>query len=214
MNIAPIVEIGDLIIRTVNSLEGFVQLVIGITIGVVTAFLLLRVLTDALKLNPFGRVYQTARRPTDEVIGRMKGSHFYYPLRKSLGFDPAVIMVLFALAITWYVVYNVIDNLFQILSLLGRSIMLIGSGDPLTGARYLIGSALLAVIFFLMALMTIVFVNWIFGLMPRIALWAMDRLAPLLRIFEFGGMFAGFSFIILWIALSFANIAVRTIFFG
>src|SRR5262245_53777038 len=121
MNLVPIVEIGNLIISTVRSLQGFVQLVISITIGVVTAFLILRVMTDALKLNPFGRAYQTARRPTDEVIARMKGSHFYYPLRKSLGFDPAVIMVLFALAITWYVVYTVIDNMFLILNYLGAS---------------------------------------------------------------------------------------------
>src|SRR5262245_39422079 len=129
MNILSIADFGNLIITTVTSLQGLVQLLIGITIGVVTAFLLIRVLTDVLKLNPFGRIYQTARRPTDEVIYRMKSSHFYYPLKKSLGFDPAVIMVLFALAITWYVIYNVINNLFLVLTQLGSSIIYLGGGD-------------------------------------------------------------------------------------
>ncbi|HKX27042.1 MAG TPA: hypothetical protein VJ302_05050 [Blastocatellia bacterium] len=213
MNMLSIGEVGNLIIYTVNSLQGFVQIVIGITIGLVTAFLLLRILTDVLKLNPFGRLYQNARRPTDEVIARMKSSRFYYPLRKSLGFDPAVIMVLFALAITWYVVYTVIDNLFLILNYLGASIIRFGNGNFFIGALYLIGTLLLAIILFLMTLMTIVFVNWLFGLLRGASYWAMERLSPLLHVFEFGGMFAGFSFIILWIALTFAYAAVLKIFF-
>lgn len=64
-----------------------------------------------------------------------------------------------------------------------------------------------------MALMTIVFVNWIFGLFRRLAYWSLSRLTPLLRVFEFGGAFAGWSFIILWIALSFATVAVQGVFF-
>jgi hypothetical protein len=42
----------------------------------------------------------------------------------------------------------------------------------------------------------------------------MHRISPLLRIFEFGGMFAGFSFVILWIVLSLAASAVSAVFFG
>ncbi|MCI0661302.1 MAG: hypothetical protein L0220_09540, partial [Acidobacteria bacterium] len=117
-----------------------------------------------------------------------------------------------ALAITWYVVYVVISNLFQIIQIFGVSLITFGEGRIFTGSRYLIGALLLAVIFFLMALMTIVFVNWIFGLLRRASYWAMERLAPLLRIFEFGGVFAGWSFIILWIALTFAAMAVQAIF--
>ncbi|MCI0337580.1 MAG: hypothetical protein L0226_08390 [Acidobacteria bacterium] len=206
------VEIGRLIISTVQNLRGIVQLAISLTIGVVVGLLLIRLLTDLLKLNPFGRFYHTVRRPTDEFIHRMRTSQFYYPLKRSLGFDPSMIMILIALAITWYVVYVVISNLFQILQIFGVSLITFGEGRIFTGSRYLIGALLLAVIFFLMALMTIVFVNWIFGLLRRASYWAMERLAPLLRIFEFGGVFAGWSFIILWIALTFAAMAVQAIF--
>lgn len=204
-------EIGRLLISMVQSLQGIVQLAIGLTIGVVVALLLIRLLTDLLKLNPFGRFYHTVRRPTDEFIHRMRTSQFYYPLKRSLGFDPSMIMILIALAITWYVVYVVINYLFQILQILALSLIGFSDGSIFAASRYLIAAVLLAVIFFLMALMTIVFVNWIFGLLRRASYWAMERLAPLLRVFEFGGVFAGWSFIILWIALTFAAMAVQAI---
>jgi hypothetical protein len=62
--------------------------------------------------------------------------------------------------------------------------------------------------------MTLIFVNWIFGFFNKAANWAMNRIGPLLRIFDFGGVFAGWSFVILWIALSwFAAPAVMYVFF-
>jgi hypothetical protein len=201
-----------MIFSAVGIMREVVQLVIGITIGLVIALLIIRFLTDLFKLSPFGRIYQSVRRPTDELYSRMRTSHFYYPLRRSFGFDPTIIMILIALAISWYVIYIVSNYLFQILEGLGTSLMSFGSGEVFGGARILIGSTLLAVIFFLMTLMTIVFVNWLFGLMRRAAFWSMERLAPLLKIFEFGGVLAGFSFIILWIALIFAAAAVQAIF--
>jgi hypothetical protein len=213
MTIFFIANIGRQLIDLVLRLREVVQYAIGLTIGVVVALLLIRFLTDLFKLNPFGRLYQNLRRPTDEMIHRMRGSRFYVPLKRSLGFDPSTIMVLIALAITWYVVYIVVNNLFFILEGLGSSLIAFGAGRIFPGARYLIGVLLLAVIFFLTSLMTIVFVNWIFGLLRRASHWAMGRLAPLLRVFEFGGAFAGWSFVILWIALSFAQVAVMVVFF-
>jgi hypothetical protein len=41
----------------------------------------------------------------------------------------------------------------------------------------------------------------------------MNRISPLLRVFEFGGMLSGFSFLILWFVLLFAASAVRAVFF-
>jgi hypothetical protein len=212
MTILLILQIGETILSAVGIMREIVQLVIGITIGLVIALLIIRFLTDLFKLSPFGRIYQSVRRPTDELYHRMRTSHFYYPLKRSFGFDPTVIMILFALAISWYVVYIVSNYLFQILTGLGDSLDSFGNGYIFSGARILIGISLLAVIFFLMTLMTIVFVNWLFGLMRRAAFWSMERLAPLLRIFEFGGVLAGFSFIILWFALFFAAAAVQAIF--
>jgi hypothetical protein len=71
---------------------------------------------------------------------------------------------------------------------------------------------LLGAIFFLLALMLIIFVYWIFGIFSRVAFRALERLGPLLRVFEFGGTFAGWSFVILGIALSFAASAVQLMF--
>jgi hypothetical protein len=207
-----LLQIGRLIFSAVEIMREIVQLVIGITIGLVIALLLIRLLTDVFKLSPFGRVYQNVRRPTDELYQRMRTSQLYYPLRRSFGFDPTVVMILLALAISWYVIYIITNYLLKILTTLGFSLISFGNGEILGGTRILIGASLLAVIFFLMTLMTIVFVNWIFGLMRRAAFWSMERLAPLLKIFEFGGVLAGFSFIILWLALIFAATAVEAIF--
>lgn len=212
MTILLTLQIGRLIFSAVEIMREVVQLVIGITIGLVIALLLIRLLTDVFKLSPFGRIYQNVRRPTDELYQRMRTSQLYYPLRRSFGFDPTVIMVLLALAISWYVIYIITNYLLKILTTLGFSLISFGNGEILGGTRILIGASLLAVIFFLMTLMTIVFVNWIFGLMRRAAFWSMERLAPLLKIFEFGGVLAGFSFIILWLALIFAATAVEAIF--
>ncbi len=213
MTIFLITNVGRLIVDMVGRLRDFVQVAIGVTIAIVVVFLILRVLTDLLKLNPFGRIYHTLRRPSDELIYRMRSSRFYHPLKKSLGFDPSILMVLVSLAILWYVVSSMIYNLLSVMEYLGLSLIFFGTGSIFKGARFLIGSLLLAAIFFLMSLMTIVFVNWIFGLLKRASYWAMERLAPMLKIFEFGGIFTGWSFVILWIALSFAAFAVTAVFF-
>jgi hypothetical protein len=212
MTILLIIQIGRMIFSVVDIMREVIQLVIGISIALVIALLIIRLLTDLFKLNPFGKIYQTVRRPTDELYHRMRTSNFYYPLKRLFGFDPTIIMILLGMAISWYVIYIVSNYLFRILTGLGTSLLSFGSGEIFGGARMLIGSFLLTVIFFLMTLMTIVFVNWLFGLMRRAAFWSMERLTPLLRIFEFGGVLAGFSFIILWLALVFAAVAVEAIF--
>lgn len=204
---------GEVLLDVVEKIREFVPLVIGVTLAIVVTLLILRLVADLLKLNPFGRIYQSVHEPTNGVIDQMRSSRFYHPLKRSLGFDPAILMVLVALAILWYVVSGVINNLLFVIQGFGSSLISFSNGNFFRGASYLIGSLLLAALFFLMALMTIVFVNWIFGLFRSAAYWAMERLAPLLRIFEFGGAFAGWSFLILWIAISFATAAVIAVFF-
>lgn len=206
------VQIGRELISSITTLQEIVNLVVRVTIALVVVLLVIRILTDVFKMNPFGSIYHNLRRPTDEIYQRMRTSNFYYPLKRSFGFDPTIIMILIALAISWYVIYIVSGYLFQIMTGMGFSLISFGNGQILLGARILIGTVLLAVIFFLMTLMTIVFVNWLFGLMRRASYWSMERLSPLLKLFEFGGMLSGFSFIILWIALIFAAAAVQAIF--
>ena len=206
-------NVGDMIRSLAAQLQDVFKLLIELTVAVIVALLLIRILVEILKLNPFGRVYQNARRPTDELFYRMRTSRFFFPLKKAFGFDPTVVMVLVAVAITLWVFYYVSNNLLIVIDGLGRSLNSFGDGYFFTGASLLIGTILLALILFLMSLMTIVFVNWIFGLLQRGAYWSMERLAPLLRIFEFGGIFTGWSFLILWIALNFSQLAVMAIFF-
>ncbi len=212
--ILPVTEGGIQLLDLTDRLRGLVNLAMALTIGILVALLALRLLSDLLRLNPFGRLYQGLRLPTNKTISHMRSSRFYYPLRSSFGFDPAVPMALISLAILWYVATGVLQNLFFLLGGIARSLIAIGSGSIISGGRLLIGVVLLGLIFFLMALMTIVFVNWLFGLFRHAAMRAQYRLAPLLRIFEFGGAFAGWSFVILWIALSFAASAVQVVFFS
>ncbi len=213
MMILSYLSVGEMIRNLAVQLRDVFNLLIGLTLAIVVVLLLIRILADIFKLNPFGRIYQNARRPTDEIVYRMRTSRFFFPLKRALGFDPTVVMVLVAVAITLYVIYIVSNNILIILDVLGQSLISFGDGYLFRGARYLIGTILLALILFLMSLMTIVFVNWIFGLLRRGAFWSMERLAPLLRIFEFGGIFTGWSFLILWLALNFSQLAVMAIFF-
>ena len=185
----------------------FVAVIVAVVVVV-----LLKVLVDLLKLSPFGRFAYHATRPANAMIRHMRDSRFYYPLRRALNFDPAILMILVSAAILCYVVYVVIEYLTTFLWGVADTFVAFGSGLWGRGAWHLIGTILIGVIFYLLALMLIVFVNSLFGLMRRAAFFANKRIRPLLQIFEFGGIFTGWSFLILWIALTFAAVAVRTIF--
>ncbi|MGE0887504.1 MAG: hypothetical protein AB7P14_28625 [Blastocatellales bacterium] len=204
---------GLLLSRIADTITNFSRLAISITIGAVIALLFIRWLMDAIQTSPFGRIAYYLRRPTDNLVRNARESRFYYPLREALKFNPAILMVLIGLAIIWYVVLQVIGDFTTIITWLGISLDDLGAGRIFDGVWRLIGLILLTAIFFLMTLMTLVFVNWISGLFERAAYWSLNRISPLLRVFEFGGVFAGWSFLILWIALYFAKVAVLTVFF-
>ena len=212
MDLSPLVLAGEYILfaaQLVGQISWYIYL--GIVV-VVAALLIAHYLTEVLHLNPFGRLAYHANRPARGMLDRMRKSRLYYPLRRALKFDPAVLMLLIGTAIVCYVISLVIGYLLSLMSGVGRSLIAFGDGYAFNGVRYLVGTILLAVIFYLLALMLIVFVNWIFGLFSRAAYRALERIGPLLRIFEFGGVFAGWSFLILGIALSFAAGAVQMIF--
>lgn len=214
MNLFLLASAGETIRELVSTLQLIIRWAVNVTIAVAVVLLLARWIIDAANLNPFGRIAHYIRQPTNEMIYRVRSSQLYLPLKRAFGFDPAIIMILVALAILWVVVNGVFSDLFQVMRGLGLSIDAFSGGNPFLGGRYLIGTILLAAIFFLLALMTIIFVNWIFGFLNNAAYWAMERIGPLLRIFEFGGIFAGWSFLILWIVLSlFAAPAVMWVFF-
>lgn len=214
MNLFLLASAGEAIKELVISLERIISLAVNVTIAVAVALLLARWIIDAANLNPFSRLASYIRKPTNELVYRVRSSQFYLPLKRAFGFDPSIIMILIALAILWVLVNSVFGDLFTVMIVFGKSVDAFSFGSPFLGARYLIGTILLAVIFFLLALMTIVFINWIFGFLNNPAYWTLGRIGPLLRIFEFGGIFAGWSFLILWIVLRwFAAPAVYWVFF-
>jgi hypothetical protein len=207
-------SLGDMFVKLAGWIGEAAGYLIYITVAVVMIFLLLRWITDTLNTNPFGRLTYYLRKPTNDLFYYVRSSQFYIPLKQALRFDPTYLMVLIAVAIVLYVAWSIIGYLITVLSGLGLSLNLLAGGAVARGVYTLIGASLLAVIFFLMTLMTIVFINWISGRFNRSAYWSMHRISPLLRVFEFRGVFAGFSFLILWLVLSLAASAVRVVFFG
>ena len=208
------ISLGDMLIILANQISYIARILVNITVGALVIFLLLRWITDAMDANPFGRLAYYLRKPTNDLVYYVRSSQFYFPLKQALRFDPTVLMVLIAVAIVWYVALGIIGYFNTVLFGLGSSIKFLAAGDVARGVSRLIGTLLLAVIFFLMTLMTIVFINWISGRFNRAAYWSMHRISPLLRIFEFGGRLAGFSFLILYLVLSLAASAVGAVFFG
>jgi hypothetical protein len=208
------ISLGDMLIILADWISRIARLLINITVGAVVIFLALRWLNDVLGANPFGRLSYYLRKPTNDLVYYVRSSQFYFPLKQALKFDPTYLLVLIAVAIVWYVALSIIGYLNTVLASLGMSLKFLAAGDVARGVYTLIGTSLLAVIFFLMTLMTIVFINWISGRFNRAAYWSMHRISPLLRVFEFGGALAGFSFLILWLVLSLAASAVGAVFFG
>lgn len=212
MNSSPLVFAGQgvlIIAQLISQASWFVYT--GI-IATVIALVLMRYLNEALGLNPFSRFVYYTTRPAERLLSNMRRSHIYYPLRSALNFDPAVLMLLITTALVCYVVSLVINYLLVLMAGAGRSLIAFGEGAIFTGARFLIGTVLLTVIFYLLAMMLVIFVNWIFGLFAHLANRARGQIEPLLRIFRFNGAFAGWSFLILGIALNFAATAVQSIF--
>jgi hypothetical protein len=205
--------LGNLLIMLADFISRVANLLVNVTVGIVVVLLLLRWITDLFDLNPFGRLAFYLRKPTNDMVYYVRSSQFYFPLKQALRFDPTILMVLIAVAIIWYVMLSIINYLNIVLGGLGSGINLLAMGEVGRGIYRLIGTVLLAVLFFLMTLMTIVFINWISGRFNRWAYWSLERISPLLRVFEFGGVFSGFSFLILYFVLSLAASAVSAVFF-
>ena len=193
----------------INFISWYVYIGAAVIVG---GLLLLRFLNDALRISPFGLWYRYTSDVATAMLKNMRHSRFYYSLRRAFNFDPAVLMLLVGTAIVCYAVALVVNYFIVILTGLGNSLLAFGGGSSVTGVRFLVGTVLLGAILFLLALMLIIFVYWIFGIFSRVAYRALERMGPLLRVFEFGGAFAGWSFFLLGIALSFAASAVQAVF--
>ncbi|HQR34131.1 MAG TPA: hypothetical protein PLK30_15440 [Blastocatellia bacterium] len=213
MQILLLASIGLPLVLLVDSINYFARLAINIIIGVVVVLLILRWLMDAFDVSPFGRVVYYLRQPTDKLVAYARSSRFYYPMRQAFKFNPTILIALIEVAIVWFVLMMLLGYLTAIISDLSLTLNALGMGYIASGIRFLIGTLLMSAIFFLMCLMTVIFVNWITGLFDRWSFQAYQRLGPLLRVFEFGGKYAAWSFTFLWLALYFSATAVQSLFF-
>ncbi len=181
----------------------------GMVIVAVAVILLMRVVADGFKLNPFGKVAYYMTKPANQLIGHMRNSPFYYPLKRALGFDPAILMVFFSTVILCYVLFTIVGYLNVSLWAIANTLIRLGQGDVMGLLRYVIGTVLLMVVFFFMSLMTVIFINSIFGLLKKWVGLAYRRIGPLLQIFEQRLPYPGLSFLILWFVLTFVAYAVQ-----
>lgn len=204
---------GTLLMSAAETIGFLARWAINLTVGIAIVLLLARWLIEALQINPFGRVAYYLRRPTDDLLGHARNSRFYYPLRQALKFNPAILIALVGLVIVWYVMLMLLGNLMTVIGDVAMVLDAFGEGRIFNGLLFLIGTLLMGVIFFLMSLMMLIFVNWIAGLFDRASFRALQRLGPLLRVFEFGGTYANWSFLLLWLALYIASMIVQSAFF-
>ena len=201
------------LIQLIGTVNYFVRMAINVIIGVVVILLVIRWLMDTFDVSPFGRITYYLRQPTDKLVGYARSSRFYYPMRQALKINPAILIALVGIGIVWFALMIMADYLTLVVSGLAMSLDAFGNGDVTSGTRFLIGTLLISAIFFLMSMMLLIFINWVTGLFDHQAFRALRRLDPLLRVFEFGGKFAGWSFTLLWFALYLASRAIQAVFF-
>jgi hypothetical protein len=183
--------------------------IFGVVILFVFIILTLRMLADVLKLNPFGKFAYYSTQPANRMMGYMRSSPFYYPLKRVLGFDPSVLMVFFATVILCYVMFVIVNYVSTSLLAIANLLFAVAKPELLLAGRYLIGTTLLIIVFFVMTLMTIIFINSFFGLLKSTAQFAAQRLQPLLELFERRLPWPGLSFLLLWLILTFVASAVE-----
>jgi hypothetical protein len=210
---SPLITVSELLDHLAKWLNYISQTAIYIGLAIALALLLVRFLVDKLDFNPFSRFAYYARRPTEKWFYEIKNSQLYRPIRQALGFDPAYLLLLLAFVLLFYLLSSLVSFLIALLSYLALTLNAFGMGAMVTGGRYLLGTLLLALIYFLMTLMTILVINSWFGLFDRSAHWAGRRIYPLLQSLDPSGRLGPLLFLLLFILLSFVAGAVQSIFF-
>ncbi len=194
-------------------LTAVTDLLIQIALAIVLVLLLIRFLVDKFNLNPFGRLAYYARRPTNKWFYEIKQSQFYQPLRQAFGFDPLWLLLLVAFVLFFYLLRSLVQDVAILLSCTGLTLNYFGEGALLQGVRAVIGTVLLAALYFLMALMTILVIYSWFGLFDRAADWAGRRIYPVLYSFDSSGRLGPLIFLLAFLILGFVASAVQNAFF-
>ena len=76
-------SLGSLMVRFARLINDAGGYVFGAIILAIVLVILLRIMADALKLNPFGKFAYYTTRPANNLIGNMRQSRFYYPLKRA-----------------------------------------------------------------------------------------------------------------------------------
>lgn len=199
--------------EAVIRLGTYTDLIIKIILAVFVVMVLIRYLLDRFSRNPFSKMAFYLRKPTNRWFHEVKNSQFYYPARQAFGFDPTWILLILGAACFFYLLSSLVSNVLMWLQSLGITLFHFGSGRSLAGVWALIGLGLLALIYFLMILMTILVINSWFGFFGKAAHWSGRKIYPLLASFDPSGRLGPVIFFVAFLLLSFVAGAVQAGFF-
>jgi hypothetical protein len=210
---SPLIIAGDFIRNIAIWVQIIANFAANVALAVALLLLLVRFLVDRFDYKPFSRLTYYVRRPTNRWFYEIKGSQLYKPIRQAFGFDPIWVLLLLAFVVLFFLLRGLVSYTTTLLSCVGATLISFGDGDPLIGGKALMGTLLLSLIYFLMALMTILVINSWFGLFDRAAFWAGRRIYPILRTVDVSGQLGPIIFIVAFLILSFLAQAVLTAFF-
>lgn len=210
---SPLITAGQSLLTLAAWLTAVTNLLLQIAIGIVLVLLLIRFLVDKFDLNPFGRIAYYARRPTNKWFYEIKNSQFYQPMRQAFGFDPLWVLLIIAFALFFYLLRSLVLDVAVLLQCIGFTLSYFGAGQMVRGVSALIGTVILSLIYFLMALMTILVIYSWFGLFDRAANWAGRRIYPILYSFDSSGRLGPLVFLLAFLLLGFAAAAIQAAFF-
>jgi len=210
---SPLTNAGDFIRVFAAWLQYVVTFAANIALAVALTLVLIRFLMERFNVNPFGRLAFYMRRPTDKWFYEIKGSQFYRPIKQALGFEPIWVMLLLAFVILFFLLRGLVDYTTTLLAGLSKTLMYFGIGDSVLGGKALIGTALLGIIYFVMALMTILVIHSWFGLFDRAGYWAGRRIYPILLSFDPTGRIGPLIFLLAFLLLGLVAGAVQAAFF-
>jgi hypothetical protein len=209
----PLFNAGEAVGSFALILQTVAYYVANVALAVAIVLVLIRFLVDRYNVNPFGRFVYYARRPTEKWFYEIKSSQFYRPIKQALGFEPIWVMLLLAFVILFFLLRGLVDYTTTLLGGVSSTLKYFGIGDTLLGGRALIGTVLLAIIYFLMALMTILVIHSWFGLFERAGYWAGRRIYPILLSFDPTGRIGPLIFLLAFLLLGLVASAVQRAFF-
>jgi hypothetical protein len=210
---SPLITVAELFQFGAAWLQLSASYVANIALALALTLLLLRFLFDRFDVNPFGRLAFYVRRLTNPWFYGLKSSQFYQPLRQAFGFDPIYLLLLLAFVLFFFLLRGLVDYVVIMLNCVAITFKYFGLGNALAGGQALIGTVLLGLIYFLMALMTILVIHSWFGLFRQAAFWAGRRIYPLLYSFDRSGKIGPLIFILAFFLLSLLAAAVQSAFF-